>query len=253
MSDIFGFGDILEGAESTTGDDFTGEQQFMNNELANEPACDDEKNSLYGKQTNDDEIIADFFGDEENVPAPDYEQAGKIPVSGYEESINDTQNQPEDTASETQEVSHDTLETDEKPSARGVLSSGKKPLKLNRQLIFTVMGILFLAVFSIFIFFTSFRKKPEEKKTIAKASERYVPDFPCRKEMQKIQNKTLHFLKRLPKRTPLIIQAPITTRSLPPIPNKTPIKERQAAAQPNRSGLIHAITQFKNQYKGLKA
>lgn len=178
MSDIFGFGDILEGAESTTGDDFTGEQQFMNNELANEPACDDEKNSLYGKQTNDDEIIADFFGDEENVPAPDYEQAGKIPVSGYEESINDTQNQPEDTASETQEVSHDTLETDEKPSARGVLSSGKKPLKLNRQLIFTVMGILFLAVFSIFIFFTSFRKKPEEKKTIAKASERYVPDFP---------------------------------------------------------------------------
>ena len=40
------------------------------------------------------------------------------------------------------------------------------------------MGFLFLAVFSVFIFFTSFRKKPEETKAIGKASEHYVPDFP---------------------------------------------------------------------------
>lgn len=202
MSDIFGFDDVLEGAESTTGDEFTGEDQFMNNELIDELAGDNEKSSPYAEQTNDDEIIADFFGDEENATLSDDEQAGEIPVSSYEESINDRHNQPEDASSETQAVSHDTLETDEKPSVRNVLSSGKSALKLNRQLIFTVMGILFLAVFSIFIFFTSFRKKPEEKKTIAKASERYVPDFPLSQGNEKEGEKNTTLSETLAKEDP---------------------------------------------------
>jgi len=63
MSDIFGFDDVLEGAENDTGNKFTGGAPVTNDELSGEPAGDNEKSSPYGEQTNGDEIIADFFGD----------------------------------------------------------------------------------------------------------------------------------------------------------------------------------------------
>ena len=184
MSDIFGFDDVLEGAENDTGNEFTGGAPVTNDELSGEPAGDNEKSPPHGEQTNGDEIIADFFGDEENAASSDYERAGEIPVSDSDESDNDaqgafdTQNPVLEAAAEMQEASSEAVHADEKYSAQQALSSGKSALKLNRQLIFyfTVMGILLLA--AILIFFTSFRKKPEEKKTIAKASERYVPDCP---------------------------------------------------------------------------
>ena len=199
MSDIFGFDDVLEGAENDTGNEFTEEASVTNDERTGEPAPTDEESSPYGGQTNDDKIIADFLGDGENIDSSDSEQAGEIPVSDSDESGNDvqgalnTQNPAPEATAEMQEVPNETIKADEKYSTQGALSSSKKPLKLNRQLIFTVMGVLFLAVFLIFIFFTSFHKKTEEKKTIAKASERYVPDFPLSQgdEKQGEQNTAL--------------------------------------------------------------
>ena len=208
MSDIFGFDDVLEGAENDTGNEFTGGVPVTNDELSGEPAGDNEKSPPHGEQTNGDEIIADFFGDEENAASSDYERAGEIPVSDSDESDNDaqgafdTQNPVLEAAAEMQEASSEAVHADEKYSAQQALSSGKSALKLNRQLIFyfTVMGILLLA--AILIFFTSFRKKPEEKKTIAKASERYVPDFPLSQGNEKEGEKNTALSETLAKEDP---------------------------------------------------
>lgn len=170
MSDIFGFEPPFDEEEHKDSELVT------DNDAYSEPAEDDEFSSL--SESNDENIIADFLTDEPASDTPDSlfgesnEQTvdENRPSSEGQSTVADTQNAAQETAQN--------VRSDEKRAAADVLSSGKKPLKLNRQLIFTVMGILFLAVFSIFIFFTSFRKKPEEKKTIAKASERYVPDFP---------------------------------------------------------------------------
>ena len=170
MSDIFGFEPPFDEEEHKDSELVT------DNDAYSEPTEDDEFSSL--SESNDENIIADFLTDE---PASD------TPDSLFGESNEQTvdENRPssegQSTAADTQNAAQETAQnvrSDEKRAAADVLPSGKKPLKLNRQLIFTVMGFLFLAVFSVFIFFTSFRKKPEEKKTIAKASERYVPDFP---------------------------------------------------------------------------
>ena len=187
MSDIFGFDDVLERSDRNTSEAFTGEDQVMNNELINEPA---DESSPYGEQTNDDEMIADFFESDENACTPDCEQADEIPVSDCDESGNDAQ------------ASSEAVHADEKYSAQQALSSGKSALKLNRQLIFTVMGFLFLAVFSLFIFFTAFRKKPEETKTIAKASERYVPDFPLSQGTEKEGEKNTALSETIAKEDP---------------------------------------------------
>ena len=64
------------------------------------------------------------------------------------------------------------------------------------------MGFLFLAVFSLFIFFTAFRKKPEETKTIAKASERYVPDFPLSQGTEKEGEKNTALSETIAKEDP---------------------------------------------------
>ena len=210
MSDIFGFDDIFEKTDNTTGD-----EQFISNELANEPAGDDEHTALYSEQREDedDEYTADFIGDEENTFVPDCEQTSDLSGEDQNENgtdpheVNDTHHQSAQDISETKGDS-DTREADEKRSAQQALSSGKSALKLNRQLIFTVMGILFLAVFSIFIFFTSFRKKPEETKTITKASERYVPDFPLSQGTEKEGDKNTALSETIAKEDPADNRSP---------------------------------------------
>ena len=50
MSDIFGFDDVLEGAENDTGNEFTGGAPVTNDELSGEPAGDNEKSPPHGEQ-----------------------------------------------------------------------------------------------------------------------------------------------------------------------------------------------------------
>ena len=194
MSDIFGFEPPFDEEEHKDSELVT------DNDAYSEPAEDDELSSL--SESNDEKIIADFLTDE---PASD------TPDSLFGESNEQTvdENRPssegQSTAADTQNAAQETAQnvrSDEKRAAGDVLSSGKKPLKLNRQLIFTVMGFLFLAVFSVFIFFTSFRKKPEETKTIAKASERYVPDFPLSQGNEKEGEKNTALSETLAKEDP---------------------------------------------------
>ena len=170
MSDIFGFEPPFDEEEHKDSELVT------DNDAYSEPTEDDEFSSL--SESNDENIIADFLTDEPASDTPD-SLFGESNAQTVDENRPSSEGQS--TAADTQNAAQETAQnvrSDEKRAAADVLSSGKKPLKLNRQLIFTVMGFLFLAVFSVFIFFTSFRKKPEETKTIAKASERYVPDFP---------------------------------------------------------------------------
>ena len=210
MSDIFGFDDIFEKTDNTTGD-----EQFISNELANEPAGDAEHTALYSEQREDedDEYTADFIGDEENTFVPDCEQTSDLSGEDQNENgadpheVNDTHHQSAQDISETKGDS-DTREADEKRSAQQALSSGKSALKLNRQLIFTVMGLLFLVVFSLFIFFTAFRKKPEETKTIARASERYVPDFPLSQGTEKEGDKNTALSETIAKEDPADNRSP---------------------------------------------
>lgn len=194
MSDIFGFEPPFDEEEHKDSELVT------DNDAYSEPTEDDEFSSL--SESNDENIIADFLTDEPASDTPDSlfgesnEQTvdENRPSSEGQSTVADTQNAAQETAQN--------VRSDEKRAAADVLSSGKKPLKLNRQLIFTVMGILFLAVFSIFIFFTSFRKKPEEKKTIAKASERYVPDFPLSQGNEKEGEKNTALSETLAKEDP---------------------------------------------------